>query len=77
MDKVMAIRYPPYQEKAIPKIEVKNTLGFKKGETMDDQKIRTPSGGINRALMYALGATLNIVLGSKMISALLQRLTSV
>lgn len=47
LDKVMSFRYPPFSVKHIPKIEVKNKIGFKRGETMADQKVRTSSGLIS------------------------------
>lgn len=38
MDKLTGFFYPPYQEGAVAKLEVKNTLGFKRGETLEDQR---------------------------------------
>ncbi|KAK7204235.1 aldehyde dehydrogenase 3I1 [Myxozyma melibiosi] len=49
LDKVMSFRYPPFHVKHIPKIEVKNKIGFKRGETLADQKIKSGSGPFSRA----------------------------
>ena len=43
LDTVLSFRYPPYKMSNLNKIGVKNHLGFKKGETMQDQKIKTKS----------------------------------
>lgn len=40
LEKLMSFRYPPFDVKHIGKITVANKLGFKRGETMSDQKIR-------------------------------------
>ena len=41
MEVLFSFRYPPYDLAAnVKKTQVKNTLGFKRGETMADQKIR-------------------------------------
>jgi aldehyde dehydrogenase (NAD+) len=40
LDKVMGFRYPPFALENKVKLEVKNKLGFKKGETLEDQKVR-------------------------------------
>jgi aldehyde dehydrogenase (NAD+) len=40
LDAVMGSSYPPY--KMANKTVVKNSLGFKKGETMAEQKISMP-----------------------------------
>jgi hypothetical protein len=36
----MGFRYPPFALENKVKLEVKNKLGFKKGETLEDQKVR-------------------------------------
>lgn len=38
MDKLMGFSYPPYQDANVGKLQVKNHLGFKKGETLEDQR---------------------------------------
>lgn len=38
IDRLVGFLYPPYDEKNISKITVKNTLGFKRGETIEDQR---------------------------------------
>lgn len=40
LDKVMGFRYPPFDIKHKSKIAVKNKLGFKRGEGLQDQKVR-------------------------------------
>ena len=41
LEKLMSFRYPPFNSKHIAKIAVTNKLGFKKGEGLKDQKIKT------------------------------------
>jgi len=43
LDRLMAFRYPPYDVKNKSKIGVKNKLGFKRGEGLADQRIKTLS----------------------------------
>ncbi|KAF2760722.1 aldehyde dehydrogenase [Pseudovirgaria hyperparasitica] len=46
LDKVMGFRYPPYDmEKNRKRVEKKNTLGFKRGEGIEDQVIKMPGEG--------------------------------
>ncbi|KAF5975348.1 aldehyde dehydrogenase [Fusarium bulbicola] len=40
MDKLMAFRYPPFEMKSMSNFVVKNNLGFRRGETMEDQVVR-------------------------------------
>jgi hypothetical protein len=52
LDVVMGFRYPPYDLSKLP--AVKNTLGFKKGETMADQRIQSPrKWGVMRLVVLA------------------------
>lgn len=39
LDKLLAMRYPPYDMGNRSKVAVKNRLGFRRGETMEDQTI--------------------------------------
>jgi len=39
LDRLIAFRYPPYDVSNRAKIEVKNSLGFKRGEKMADQRL--------------------------------------
>ncbi|KAI0126981.1 Aldehyde/histidinol dehydrogenase [Xylariales sp. AK1849] len=39
LERLMAVRYPPFNVKNIDKMKVTNNIGFKKGETMEDQRI--------------------------------------
>lgn len=39
MDKAMGFRYPPYNTGNLKKVLVKNNLGFKRGEGLQDQKV--------------------------------------
>ena len=43
LEGLMKIRYPPYNTDSVLKVAVQNSQGFKRGETMEDQK--TESGG--------------------------------
>ena len=43
LEGLMKIRYPPYSTKGIHKVAVKNSLGFKRGETMGDQTVGSGS----------------------------------
>jgi aldehyde dehydrogenase (NAD+) len=43
LDKVLSFRYPPYNMSNASKLAIKNHLGFKRGETMADQKIKSKS----------------------------------
>ena len=64
LDKLMSFRYPPFNLKNKSKIAVKNTLGFKRGETMEDQKILEPGrwsswtrvAGVGLAMAYFVDA---------------------
>lgn len=40
LDRLMSFRYPPFDVRHSSKLAVKNRLGFKKGETMEDQRIK-------------------------------------
>ncbi|KAG4274795.1 aldehyde dehydrogenase (NAD+) [Fusarium proliferatum] len=48
MDKLMAFRYPPFDVKNMSNFVVKNNLGFRRGETMEDQVV-----GGSRAWVWA------------------------
>ncbi|RKL44884.1 hypothetical protein BFJ72_g3535 [Fusarium proliferatum] len=48
MDKLMAFRYPPFDVKHMSNFVVKNNLGFRRGETMEDQVV-----GGSRAWVWA------------------------
>lgn len=39
LELVMKFRYPPFSKDNVKKLQVKNSLGFKRGETINDQKI--------------------------------------
>jgi aldehyde dehydrogenase (NAD+) len=60
LDKVMAFRYPPYDMKNFGKIMVKNGLGFKRGEGMQDQKVGV--SGLFRKVFWPLTAFLAVFL---------------
>jgi hypothetical protein len=57
MDKLLAFRYPPWNMANLSKIAVKNSLGFKRGETMADQKIKKGRG------MFVLGSDKRVARG--------------
>lgn len=61
LDSLMSFRYPPFHVKHIPKIAVKNTLGFKRGETMAEQKIRRVGGGLGKVRLFGVGLVLAFV----------------
>ncbi|RBQ99473.1 hypothetical protein FVER53590_01702 [Fusarium verticillioides] len=48
MDRLMAFRYPPFDMKDMSNFVVKNNLGFRRGETMEDQVV-----GGNRSWLWA------------------------
>ena len=52
MDKLMGFTYAPYDMKHLKILAVKNSLGFKRGETMEDQKF----GGSSTTWLLVLGA---------------------
>ena len=55
LDKVLSFRYPPFDVKNNAKLAVKNTLGFKRGETMEEQKVQSPQkSGTLRLLLRAM-----------------------
>lgn len=39
IERLIKFRYPPYSPQNLKKFQVKNTLGFKRGETINDQRI--------------------------------------
>ncbi|KAI6342630.1 hypothetical protein MCOR25_011169 [Pyricularia grisea] len=45
LDAVMSFRYPPYDVKHASKLALKNRLGFRRGETMADQRVGGFKGG--------------------------------
>ncbi|KAF5591989.1 aldehyde dehydrogenase (NAD+) [Fusarium subglutinans] len=51
MDKLMAFRYPPFDMKNMKNFVVKNNLGFRRGETMEDQVV----GGSRGQSIMGLG----------------------
>ena len=50
LESVMSMRYPAYDTKHKSKIAVKNRLGFRRGETMSDQRAKT-SRGLGRVFL--------------------------
>lgn len=40
LDRLMSFRYPPYDVRHKSKIEVRNKLGFRRGEGLEDQRLR-------------------------------------
>jgi aldehyde dehydrogenase (NAD+) len=59
LDAVFGFRYPPYNMKNLSTIAVKNKLGFKPGETMADQKIKSMKGHgwVTKALLAVVLVT--------------------
>ena len=48
-DTVLSFRYPPFKKKTIAQLAVKNKMGFKRGETMADQKV-----GVKKNRVFSL-----------------------
>lgn len=48
LEGLMAFRYPPYSTKDVKKVAVKNSQGFKRGETMEDQTVGSGSWLVHR-----------------------------
>ena len=46
-DSLMSFRYPPYDKKNLGWLTVRNKMGFKRGETMADQKIGVKAGRLS------------------------------
>ncbi|KAF5026814.1 hypothetical protein F66182_1098 [Fusarium sp. NRRL 66182] len=59
MDKLLAFRYPPYTMNNMSKLVVKNSLGFRRGETMDDQVV----GGKGPRTWAGIGILVALVIG--------------
>jgi len=57
-DKLVVTRYPPYN--MTNKVTVKNSLGFKKGETLADQKIVKPKNWHLARWIVAASLVLNV-----------------
>lgn len=55
LDRLMGFSYPPYSMKSLKHVAVKNTLGFKRGETLEDQKRTT--GRKSAVFASAIGLT--------------------
>jgi aldehyde dehydrogenase (NAD+) len=54
LDRVLSFRYPPYNLSNVGKISVSNNLGFKRGEGLLDQKIK--SRGLGKVIVGSLQA---------------------
>jgi aldehyde dehydrogenase (NAD+) len=52
LDKLMGFTYPPYSMKSLKWLVVKNSLGFKRGETLEDQ--RRSRRGLARFIRWAV-----------------------
>ncbi|KAJ5240288.1 hypothetical protein N7468_004907 [Penicillium chermesinum] len=52
LDKLMGFTYPPYSMKSLKWLAVKNSLGFKRGETLEDQR-RSP-GAVTKFIRRAV-----------------------
>ncbi|GAB7354595.1 hypothetical protein MBLNU459_g5037t2 [Dothideomycetes sp. NU459] len=65
LERLISFRYPPFDAKHISKIAVTNKLGFRRGETMEDQKIKKVGGTafstkiIGSLMMLALFAAIS------------------
>ena len=56
----LGLRYPPYSAKRISKVAVNTKPGFKRGETMEDQKIGSGASGILTSVL-GRGAQLGLL----------------
>ena len=63
LDALLVFRYPPFDAKPVPKVAVRNTLGFKRGERLQDQKIKGRGAGKIGLLLRVLvvGAALMVL----------------
>jgi aldehyde dehydrogenase (NAD+) len=59
MDRLMAFRYPPFDMKNMSNFVVKNNLGFRRGEAMEDQVV----GGSRSWLWAATGVLVASAIG--------------
>ncbi|KIW80218.1 hypothetical protein Z517_06833 [Fonsecaea pedrosoi CBS 271.37] len=58
MDRLMAFTFPPYNAKNLKYLTVKNSIGFRRGETMEDQRKRK---SFRSAKVLSLGALTIVV----------------
>lgn len=62
LDVLLAFRYPPSDAKYVPKVAVKNTLGLKRGERLQDQKLKGRTGKVGLLLrVLVVGAALVVL----------------
>ncbi|TLS24685.1 hypothetical protein PpBr36_08425 [Pyricularia pennisetigena] len=61
LDSLVAFTYPPYTMDHAAKLLVKNSLGFKKGETMEDQRRVARRGGLWYAVALGVGGVVAAV----------------
>ena len=54
LEKLMGFRYPPYKAENEQKLAIKNTLGFRRGEGLADQKLRAPRSNMLPFLLKGL-----------------------
>ena len=71
LEKLIGFRYPPYNMKNLAKLVVKNPLGFKKGETMEDIEIGMSRGGVGKigkitALVTVVGILIDYKINGKL-----------
>lgn len=61
LERLIQFRYPPYQLASIKNVAVPNSIGFKRGETMQDQKIGKTAWLSRAAVGWWVGAGIAVV----------------
>lgn len=55
LEGVMSFRYPPFSIENVKKVAVKNSQGFKRGETMEDQAVGSGSWlGLGQSVSFGV-----------------------
>jgi len=65
LDALLAFRYPPFDVAHVPKVAVKNTLGFKRGERLQDQKIKLKGVGKVGLLLRVVAVSMALMVLDK------------
>ncbi|KAF5645102.1 aldehyde dehydrogenase (NAD+) [Fusarium sp. NRRL 52700] len=65
MDKLMAFQYPPFDIKNMSNFVVKNNLGFRRGETMDDQVVGGSRAWVRVGFGVLIASTIGVVMKNR------------
>ena len=69
LEKIMALRYPPFDVANVSRVAVSSSVNFKKGETLEDQRRRCCHGGaahcVARTAIVVAVAAVAIVLAER------------